>query len=136
MPRLRTTYPRNHGAGPLPESVHDFSPRLGRGRAETPSAAPPFDSTASDGVHVPELYGELQESADSLSGTPEVGTSTKYGREERRASEPLSDPADGRDRCSKEYDTTRKQDFFNPSKPVDVPKSLERCQEGSVCCAA
>ena len=61
----------------MPESVHKgFS--LGRDRAGIPSAAPPFDSEASDADHVPEQYGELQGSAYSLSGTAAGGTSKEY----------------------------------------------------------
>ena len=98
-------------------------PGLGRDRAGTPSAAPPFDSAASDAGHAPELYAELQESAYSLSGTAADETNIVYGpldgentttltngegagnrdvlaypngcREEQPSSELQSDPADG-----------------------------------------
>ena len=55
----------------------DF-PGLGRDRVGTPSAAPPFDSAASDADHVPELYAELQESVYSLSETAADETSIVY----------------------------------------------------------
>ena len=54
-------------------------PGLGRDRAGTPSAAPPFDSAASDAGHAPVLCAELQESAYSLSGTAAGETNIVYG---------------------------------------------------------